>query len=667
MSLTETERGHLDRIIDSTMSDAPTKTSAPSNESVYHSLAPLEGSNPDKDAQAQDLAFDSALPIQVAERKFRSLDHQKKMSDIIDQVMSRPKTAQYLADPYNAKVSKDDVPQLTGLEQWLGPMKPDYNVARALGETGTSLIGNLLQAGSTVTKDVQDYVHENVIPALGALNSQGLVSMMEYFETLEIPMPDLTPGPDGISWSVGTEDEVDRFGKLGSQLAAPGLLGYVPDFTWEKLKGEPTATNLLGTMYEQGIRSVPHMLAAVYTLPAYIASRTYEFAEARERNNFGDDVTSGDLLKNLPATVLVAALDRFAGKVVLGPKEVTGLGTLAGSTATATGIEATTEAIQEGVEYTATHLGTEKGFNLAKAGESMLAGAVIGGPIGGVIHGTLASAQAARNYETKAQISERVEQQEELVLENLITFAQESKTNERSPRHFNAFVESVESDHELSFDSDAITPLLDLPEVPDSVANLLAGVLEEDLGNDLIIPIDTFLADVVPNEALFEFMRPHVKMSPISRSKTQAVEPDIELDELLRRAEEEQTTQTELDERVSQLTKQLVDTGVLSDKEAELSIAPIVEYATLQAAELGIQPADYLSEMGLRILSEKDSSSAAPPHPDLTLDQNFGDIMFTERVKVAGKKVKATQKAQVVWDKAATRRTNMEALLKCLA
>ena len=125
------------------------------------------------------------------------------------------------------------------------------------------------------------------------------------------------------------------------------------------------------------------MMAAMAALPLYVGSRTGELAQERAGNNNMENATAADLLATLPAATVSALLDRLGGRAMFGLDEAAvqsakGLLKEVGKAGLKEGL---TEAAQEGVEYTGTNLGTEKGFDIREAGDRMAAGAVAGCPV----------------------------------------------------------------------------------------------------------------------------------------------------------------------------------------------------------------------------------------------------------------------------------------------
>lgn len=223
----------------------------------------------------------------------------------------------------------------------------------------------------------------------------------------KLPLGTITIGKDGIK-HVSKEEAVaaEQAGDLtivkplesAANYWEDTDLGYQARTDWEDVKEASGITDTIkeGMAFamEQGLVSLPDMAAIITTLPAYVASRTQEMAEARSESQGREQPNEEDYALGAATAIAVTAFDRFAlGSWVPSPvlsKSAStllakpGVGTITGATKGAT-TEATTEAIQEGMEYAVEFLGTEKGASLADAVDRMGAGAVGGGGFGGVM------------------------------------------------------------------------------------------------------------------------------------------------------------------------------------------------------------------------------------------------------------------------------------------
>ena len=86
--------------------------------SLYSSLM----ANPDMAARAQRLGRKTGLPGDVVERNLPEVERSAALNDIDRALERSPALAQWLADPKNARVAHDDVPQMGAIEaavKWL--------------------------------------------------------------------------------------------------------------------------------------------------------------------------------------------------------------------------------------------------------------------------------------------------------------------------------------------------------------------------------------------------------------------------------------------------------------------------------------------------------------------------------------------------------------------
>ena len=133
-----------------------------------------------------------------------------------------------------------------------------------------------------------------------------------------------------------------------------------------------------------------------YAWIPYVVGRTGEIASDRAESD-GRDIPSGeDFFFAAPTAVVVSALDKLGAKKIFGiPQNIRKAADFPAVVAAAIGIETATEAVQEGLEYTATTAGTKTGFSTKQLGESMLAGGLVGAVAGGTIRTTTGAGQLA--------------------------------------------------------------------------------------------------------------------------------------------------------------------------------------------------------------------------------------------------------------------------------
>ncbi len=164
-------------------------------------------------------------------------------------------------------------------------------------------------------------------------------------------------------------------------------INYQPSVDFKRVKADPLNLPQTGRfIVEQGVGSVPDMVAAAVNLPAYILSRTNDVATERAKNEGRPgEVNLADMAKAAPGAIVEATLERFATGRLL-PGRVTGVNA-ASRIGKQTGLQAGTEAVEEVAGYAGETLGTKAGFQPDEALDRGLAGAIVGGPIGGTVQG----------------------------------------------------------------------------------------------------------------------------------------------------------------------------------------------------------------------------------------------------------------------------------------
>lgn len=245
----------------------------------------------------------------------------------------------------------------------------------------------------------------------------------------------------GFVWEEGkalpsykTPEQYARYKEQGGQeslsVAADQLrdldAGYVPTNTWDSVKqefGENGALSgsawgeVLAYGAEQGIQSIPDMVAATLSLPAYVLARSGEIGEARAENKGKEETELTDVLEAAPFALGSAILERIGAKGITqaGAESVgkealkRGVGYAAARTAqeggAAAGREAGTEFVQEGIiEYLGERFGTDAAMSFAEAAEMGLAGAVAGGVYGGAAGTATAGAREATRQSPEAEL-----------------------------------------------------------------------------------------------------------------------------------------------------------------------------------------------------------------------------------------------------------------------
>lgn len=297
----------------------------------------------------------------------------------------------------------DTVPaeqSLAGAFDDLVPERPGHisNVARKVGERSAGLLGNLSGFLGTAVEGA-----ESAMAQLGGGFNPGVV----YGDPQSLRQsgydPDITLGDFAIDFTSRAKPEHTELGfNTVDQMLSNVDLGYREDFTWDRLKAEPSIGNILGFISEQGIGSAPDMAAAATNLPLYILSRAQETGEERARNDGRAVATPEDVVLGTPSAALSSTLERIGARGILPEGAVIdGIGSLAGAVGKATAKEAGTEFLQENIDYAGESVGTQKGYDPMVGIERGAAGAVAGAGIGAGGRTATGSYELTRNLVAK--------------------------------------------------------------------------------------------------------------------------------------------------------------------------------------------------------------------------------------------------------------------------
>ncbi len=269
------------------------------------------------------------------------------------------------------------------------------NAAKGAGERVGDLFGNLVKSGGLAIEDVGRKV------AFAGRVQKALMS--------GDPAAAGEPAAGEAAVLGATKAVADPIKSTGEAITRVDF-NYVPVETWEKVKkefseGGPLSGSSWGQVAkyaaEQGVKSVPDMVAAVYALPAYITSRSVEMGATRAQNKGKAEMDLSDALEALPFAVGSAILERVGAKGMtqdvvenVGKEALKqGFGkTVAKESFKAGGKEGGTEFVQEGIlEYVGEKYGTKAKMSLKEAFDRGLAGAVAGAPAGAAVGGAVAA------------------------------------------------------------------------------------------------------------------------------------------------------------------------------------------------------------------------------------------------------------------------------------
>ena len=548
------------------------------------------GPAPAEAANVHDLAERTGIPADtvsrnVAEITERMSARQYTPDDAAQMVQETPRTAAYLQTPRRAAVAQDNYETMQALERQMTPEIPFWsNIGRSVAATGTTLAGDLIEFAGRTSTDFE-----------------------ETMRGMGIPNPGIVFGEDGMSWTwdVNTAEEGSLLTDVGESVSEEEM-GYVPNFTWERFKGDMTAQNLAGFVVETGGPSLVHAAATMVSLPAYIASRTEAIAEERVRlGESGGDVDTGDLAQALPTAVAVALIERFSARGMLGKlagQSGTGVRHAGREIIKAAGREAGTEFIQEQIEYVGERFGTGADMSLAESIDRGLAGAVAGGGTGGGMRTASVAYEAMAN---RVQDGVQQEVQSAVAQDQLDTTIEAIQSNtlmQSSPEDMAEYLRDVGINEQIFFTPEGVQAAVDagLPVPAHMVAQL--GT-EQDIG----VSLEAFGMDIIASEELLASLRPHMKKAPELLSQEEIQSRDgTEIKEMIARAHDTQELLTEAKAIHDEVTEALVATGRVSPENSKFSAAIIPAFVTTKVAELRgrgveITVAEAYEQMGLQV------------------------------------------------------------------
>jgi len=563
-----------------------------------------------------------------------------------------PATSNFLSNPANAAVAHDDIESLTGLERIVarGFYSPEESrqliaqtAARNAREQGQSAartpLGRLLERqgpGGRAAANLLRGVAEGTSRLAGGLArvDQTLFGGIEDFarrqyDRVGIPIYDFRPDEQGrfsIQRVRPAADGTTRTNQMTRALETPAV-GYEAGTTWEEVKARPLQ-NVIPYALESGLVSLPDMAAALAVLPAYVVARTGGIGQDRAQNDGREEATVADLVAALPAASASAFLERLGTMGILGVGDELvrgGVRGVLGASARAGLQEGITEALQSGVEYAGTNLGTEAGFNPVTALDQMAAGAVAGTPFGATVRAATATGEIALGrFSTQQQAAEAGDQAAQ-TLGELATLAEASKLNERDPQTFQQFIEQtsegtpvenvyVEAQAFAQALNDAGVPLEDVVAAIPALADQLPAALAS--GGDLRMTAGEFATHIAGTDATAALL-PHLRTDPFGMSQAQAKDFMATRGEALQAEVEAATAQAQATEelragreRVRQKIAADLDTTGRFTKDVNAAYATLPSaFYDVMGARLGITAEQAAERYPLRTSGEMPTSA----------------------------------------------------------
>lgn len=186
-------------------------------------------------------------------------------------------------------------------------------------------------------------------------------------------------------------------------------------------------------------------------------------------------------------------------------------------------------------------------------------------------------------------------------LDQHISLTQSSNTNKRSANQFAEYLESLDPDMTVYITAESLGELEDLP---NSIIEQLDGS-----GADVTMPLSSFMTEVVPNEQLIQYIRPHVKLDSNLLTPAELEQNPFEdsVKRLIETAEQNQAAKDEADVIFEQVKDQIVGTRRQADNTARQSAELIPAMIVAAQAELAsrghtVSVKELYEKMGLRVV-----------------------------------------------------------------
>ena len=530
---------------------------------AQQSLVLNAGTPPDRASQAQRDAQVLGIPAAsvLGDPTFSAAAQAQRDREYLARA---PVAAQWIADEDNAAVAHDQVEGLSTLE----------NLLAGVGSRALNLGAGLARGVVTAIDKPADYLQSRFpTPLVGIENGR-------------------------LSVRRGTEADARAIGSVSIQNTIQrgerATLGYVPGTTWEDVKRQPIQS-VIPFALEQGIVSVPDMVAAVANLPAYVAARTGEIGQTRAENDQRDDATVEDLVTALPAAAASALLERFATRALVGLNApVRTIGQVPGAVGRSIVREGTTEAVQESIESVGETAGTRRGFSIAETADRAAAGFVGGAPFGGAVRAITAPVDVAVQRRQAAQSAqaeaEAFDEKRQAVLE--------SPLRERAPERFREYLRMASPpDAQVIVPGEAVVAFfqsnpdldqwMDEWDIRDQVEQAAVA------GTDVVFDQGTYLGSVVGTQADAAWSRDLKfgdKGMSVAEAEAAETEGEQDLVEAFGRAVEDeqagQAVQSAYDRVQSDVREKLRETG-MGEQEARYSALVTAERYASRAEREG--------------------------------------------------------------------------------
>ena len=209
------------------------------------------------------------VPYESIEQKLQGASYRDRqqvigaMNDLLYDIKGGKQDREKWEDEKGIKQWKKDTPS------WIG------NVARGIAGTAAELTAGFLTGTAAVEEAARPYAEKQI-------EETGFISVPYGI----VPVPEK---PDANSKEVTEKKESTV--RSWSKSLRDWETGHENRVTWEEVKERPAASTLIPFVMEQGLISLPHMVAAVSSLPTYIAARSGQLGHERAMNKALEDAT----------------------------------------------------------------------------------------------------------------------------------------------------------------------------------------------------------------------------------------------------------------------------------------------------------------------------------------------------------------------------------------
>lgn len=501
------------------------------------------------------------------------IDRQKKLFDINPARLkeTHPKTAEWLTDTKNASLAIDDLDILKGME--------DISTAhdRTWGEfgvdTAVDLGKGIVGLGESVV-GLLDIVTVNTFGDAAEIlgyDAKKTKDFLSKFYSEERKEADVkvarAKGFFGTLEALAEEPET----ALGTIVeSAPMMLGAaaaVKKVASEMLlnagitAGTPAATKLLTSA--ESIRKLT--LASSVSEGAMVAGQIQESARGEGRK------WSQSVVPSVVAGTVTAIIGKASSKLLPDAEVslvIAAMGKGAKVELLTAGKEIAKTTFKEGILEELPQSAQEQVFtNLALGknwadgvSEASAMGLVAGAGTGAGMSSSTQVISLLNGVERGANVAIK-SNSDQKELDQVVSYAQTSKTNGRAKTNFEDFVNTLGEDREVLIPNDIAEQMVDAPEYVTDKLN--------DLGISISIPLNKFAGEIAVNDEWMALIRPHIKLSSNMMSQEELADGNRgEIQALLKRAQDNQETITESERIYETVKDQIIGTKTQGESTA---------------------------------------------------------------------------------------------------